>query len=74
MAGSETSAVALSTVLYYLGKEKAAYAELVREIRGAFASEEDITVAATQKLGYLTLCLKEALRIHSAVPELVGRR
>ena len=74
VAGSETSAAALSTVLYYLGKENGVYIELTREIREAFESEEEITVAATQRLVYMTLCLKEALRIHSPVPELLSRR
>ena len=74
VAGSETSAVATSSLVYYLCKEKAAYEELVQEIRSAFASEEDITIASTAKLTYLTLCLKEAMRLHVPAPEILPRR
>lgn len=74
VAGGETSSVASSTLLYYLCKESEVYKELTSEIRNAFASEDEITIAATMKLAHLNLCLNEAMRIHAPAPELNPRR
>ena len=73
IAGSETSAVASSTLLYYLCQEPEAYAELTREIREAFQSEDDITVVSTARLTYLNMCLREAMRLHAPAPEVAER-
>jgi cytochrome P450 len=43
MAGSETSATALSAVTYYLCRNKGADAKLKKEIRSATQDERDIT-------------------------------
>ena len=73
VAGSETTAVTLSTLIYYICKNSEIYAELTREIRETFNTEDDITVSSTIKLEYFNMCLKEALRIHAPAPDLASR-
>ena len=73
LAGSETSSMASSVLLYYLCKEPEAYRELTTEIRSAFASEDEITVLATAKLAYLNMCLMEAMRLQAPAPDLQPR-
>lgn len=69
-AGSETTSSALSGTLRYLLKDNRVKSKLQKEIRDAFASEEDITVSAVSKLEYLTAVLNEGLRL--APPPAVG--
>lgn len=73
-AGSETSAATTAALLYLICKHPDVYAELAREIRGAFVSEAEITITATARLAYLNMCIKETMRLHPPAPELAGRR
>ena len=68
VAGSETTATALSGQLYYLCKTPAALQKLANEIRTAFKSEGDIDILSTQNLAYLDACIHEGLRVFPAVP------
>ena len=67
-AGSETTATTLSACTYYLLRNPHVLRRLKEEIRGSFESEKDITVAAANKLPYLTAVLTETLRIHAPAP------
>ena len=74
LAGSETSATTLTTVTYFALKNPPAFQRLVREIREAFRSQEDITIAALSNLPYTHAVIQEALRIHPASPISVPRQ
>ena len=72
-AGSETTAISLAAVFYYLLRNPAKLARLRREIdaaarRGLFSDHETglVTWTESQKLPYLDACVKEAFRMHPA--------
>jgi cytochrome P450 len=68
MAGTETLATLVSGLTYYLLKSPDKLEKLVDEIRSAFATAEDMTMAGIAALPYLNACLKEALRMYPPVP------
>ncbi|KAF2661813.1 cytochrome P450 monooxygenase-like protein [Lophiostoma macrostomum CBS 122681] len=68
IAGSETTATLLTGVTYLLLKNPDAYAKLVREIRGRFKSQSEITIDEVNKLEYMIACLQEGLRYYPPVP------
>lgn len=72
-AGSETTAISLSAVFYFLLKTPRALARLRTEIddaarAGAFEDSETglVTWHESQRLPYLDACIKEAFRLHPA--------
>ncbi|KAK4038216.1 hypothetical protein C8A01DRAFT_17663 [Parachaetomium inaequale] len=72
-AGSETTAISLSAVFYFLLKTPAALARLRKEIddaarEGRFSDYETglVTWHESQTLPYLDMCVKEAFRLHPA--------
>lgn len=72
-AGSETTAISLSAVFYFLLKNPAALARLRAEIddaarAGRFSDCETglVTWHEAQTLPYLDMCVKEAFRLHPA--------
>jgi cytochrome P450 len=72
-AGSETTAISLSAVFYFLLKNPHCLAKLLSEIDGAgrngLFSDSDtglVTWTESQKLPYLDACVKEAFRLHPA--------
>ncbi|KAK4128103.1 cytochrome P450-like protein [Parathielavia appendiculata] len=72
-AGSETTAISLSAVFYYLLKTPRALERLTREIddaarEGRFSDYETgvVTWHESQSLPYLDSCVKEAFRLHPA--------
>ena len=67
IAGSESTATALSGALYLLLTHDVVYERLVAEIHAAHESEEDITLASTQRLTYLDAVITETLRIYPPV-------
>ena len=79
-AGSETTAISLAAVFYYLLKNPWCYQKLMQELGAALESgtlenrPSGITTwAESQKLPYLDACIKEAFRLHPA-PGLVIER
>lgn len=72
-AGSETTAISLSAVIYYLLRNPKYY-EILREeldeaaASGRFSDYETglVTFAEAQKLPYLHACIQEAFRMHPA--------
>lgn len=66
-AGSDTTAVALTGVLYNLVSHPAALARLAREVRGAFSHAGQITIGTVSNLHYMLACIQESLRVYPAV-------
>lgn len=73
-AGSDTTAISLSAVFYYLLKNPQCYWKLVEELDTAIKvgaienrSTGVVTWAESQRLPYLDACIKEAFRLHPAV-------
>lgn len=66
VAGSDTVAIPLRSVLYYVLSDAAVYARLIQELEGAHLS---IPVAwnEARRLPYLDAVIQEALRIHPPV-------
>lgn len=68
-AGSDTTAISLSSVVYCLLKNKKAASKLRDEI-DSFARDgklsEQVTFEEARHMPYLQACIKEALRIHPA--------
>jgi cytochrome P450 len=66
-AGTETSATAMTGVLYYLAKHPEVNAKLKDEIRSAFKSSKDINLQSCSGLKYLQACIEETLRIYPPI-------
>ncbi|OBT80300.1 hypothetical protein VF21_00724 [Pseudogymnoascus sp. 05NY08] len=68
-AGSDTTAITLSSVLYHLLKHPATYKRLQDEIDAGIAAgaiSDPITFKEAAQLPYLQAVIKEGLRLHSA--------
>lgn len=79
-AGSETTAISLSAVFYYLLKNPRAMEKLVDELdnsarEGFFSNNTtgSVTWAEAQRLEYLDACVKEAFRLHPAAGLVIER-
>ena len=68
LAGSETTATALSCITYYLLRTPAALQKLQQEIYGRFNSYEEITAVSTNGLKYLQAVCLEGLRLYPPLP------
>ncbi|KAJ5804831.1 hypothetical protein N7474_010697 [Penicillium riverlandense] len=68
IAGSETTATLLSGVTYYILTVPGVMDKLKAEIRGAFATEGEITWSAVNQLPYTLAVLNEGLRMYPPVP------
>lgn len=68
IAGSETTATALSGATYLLGTNPDALTKVTDEVRSAFSSEQEITLLSVQKLKYMLAVLDETLRIFPPAP------
>lgn len=66
-AGSETTATLLAGVTYLLLSNPEKMAKLKIEVRNAFNSAEEITIASASRLPYMLACLNEALRMYPPV-------
>lgn len=74
LAGSETTATALSGTTHFLVNAPSALATVTSEVRNAFSTKEEITFAATSALAYLNACISETLRLYPPVPAGLPRR
>lgn len=68
VAGSETTATVLSGVTYLLLDNPDKLAQLHTELRKAFNSDNDITLAKVSRLDYMLACLEETMRLYPPVP------
>ncbi|KAL2064126.1 hypothetical protein VTL71DRAFT_4620 [Oculimacula yallundae] len=73
IAGSDTTATALTVAIYLLLKSPSKLTILVEEIRSAFKSEEEITMVSTNSLKYQTAVISESMRMYPAGPETTRR-
>jgi cytochrome P450 len=72
-AGSETTAISLAAVFYYLLRNPRCYQKLMQEIDQAIDDAKladtptgTVTWSESQQLPYLDACIKEAFRMHPA--------
>ncbi|KAL9106661.1 MAG: hypothetical protein Q9227_008313 [Pyrenula ochraceoflavens] len=72
MAGADTTAIALSAILYYLLKSPSKKSKLLKELRAANLSHP-VSWKESQKLPYLDACIKEAFRLHPVIGLGLGR-
>jgi cytochrome P450 len=75
-AGSDTTAIPPRSIFYYLCKNQRCYNKLVAEIdemdkKGELSSP--ITFAEASRMSFLQACMKEAMRIHPAVGQMLER-
>lgn len=71
-AGSDTTSIALSSILYHLLKSPSVYERLVTEIdeatrSGALSQQHNVHYAEIIKLPFLNACIKEGMRLHPSV-------
>lgn len=67
IAGSESTATALSGILFLVLTHQKVYDQLIEAIRTAHDSEKDITLLSTNRLEYLDAVITEGLRIYPPV-------
>ncbi|KAL9619804.1 MAG: hypothetical protein Q9160_005640 [Pyrenula sp. 1 TL-2023] len=68
IAGTDTTATALSATLFYLSRHPECYDRLVSDIRSAFKHPSEIkTGSELTRLTYLRACIDEAMRISPPV-------
>lgn len=72
-AGSETTAISLASVFYYLLRQPQCYQTLMHELESAVAdgrvenrANGTVSWSESQDLPYLDACIKEAFRMHPA--------
>lgn len=63
IAGSDTTATALATIVYFLTKHPQHLGRLRDEIMGTFPESDKMTNSALQSLPYLSAVIKEGLRM-----------
>lgn len=72
VAGSDTTAISLSAILYYLLKRRDCFEKLREEVDEQTKQSRDqyITFKDSQNMPYLQAVIKEALRVHPATASL----
>lgn len=68
IAGTETTATALSGTLYHLLRNPQMMQQLVDEIRSSFTDFDDVTLEDMARMKYLQAVLQEGLRMYPPVP------
>ncbi|KAG9385254.1 cytochrome P450 monooxygenase [Pyrenophora tritici-repentis] len=74
IAGSETTATVLSGAAYNLARNPEVRRKAQEEVRTAFKSDEEITLASLPRLSYLNAVIEESMRCFPAVPGTFPRR
>lgn len=67
IAGSETTATALSGFFFYNGTNPDIMETLKREVREAFVDDSEMTIKSVAQLPYLHACIEESLRVYPPV-------
>jgi cytochrome P450 len=73
VAGSETTASALSAATYYLCMHPESLKKLVAEVRGSFSAPEEINLINVNRLKYMLSVLDETMRIFPPVASALPR-
>lgn len=73
IVGSETTATALSGLVYCLTTNPEALKKAVDEVRSTFPSEDMINMTTMKSTPYLQACIEEALRVFPPVPGALHR-
>ncbi|KAH7035828.1 cytochrome P450 [Microdochium trichocladiopsis] len=73
IAGSETTATALSAATYFLGSSPDALHRITEEIRSSFSSEDEINLLSVQRLEFMQAVINETLRLYPPVPTSIPR-
>lgn len=73
IAGSETTATALSGVTYLLLTNPDKLKILVDEVRSTFKTEQEMDFSSVSNLSYMLACLNEAMRLYATVPGALPR-
>ncbi|KGO58173.1 Cytochrome P450, E-class, group I [Penicillium expansum] len=68
VAGTETTATALSGLLYHLLTTPEKMKIIVEEVRETFKKDSDIDMRSLERMPYLNACIEEGLRIYPPVP------
>lgn len=68
IAGSETTATALTGATYLIATNPRVMARLAEEVRCCFKDERDIRLTGASNLPYLSAVIKESLRIYPPGP------
>ncbi len=68
MAGTETTATALSGTTYHLLRNPECLKKLTEEIRSAFDGLDDVTLDKAARLRYVHAVLQEAMRLYPPLP------
>ncbi|KAH7141621.1 benzoate 4-monooxygenase cytochrome P450 [Dactylonectria macrodidyma] len=68
IAGSETTATALSCITYYLQKHPHVLKRLQHEVQTAFGSYQDIDGVSTSSLPYMNAVILEGMRMYPPLP------
>lgn len=68
VAGTETTATALSGLTYHLLMNPDKMAKIVHEIRSTFIKDSDIELETLGRMKYLNACIEEGLRAYPPVP------
>ncbi|KAI1079769.1 isotrichodermin C-15 hydroxylase [Whalleya microplaca] len=67
IAGFEPTSTRFYTMLFILSREREAYNTLVREVRSAFPSYDDIELTALSNMSYLNACIWETFRLFNSI-------
>ena len=74
VAGSDTTAITISSFFFYIVRNQRPYAKLVKEIRSTFDSADQIVGGSKlSSCKYLRACVDETLRMTPAVPSELSR-
>ncbi|KAF4424084.1 Cytochrome P450 monooxygenase sdnE [Colletotrichum fructicola] len=74
VAGSDTSATSVTTALFEILRNPAIEKRLIEELDAAIPDKNDLPPLQTlEKIEYLTACVKEGIRLASAVPSRLPR-
>jgi cytochrome P450 len=75
IAGTDTSVIGITSTIFYLLHCERANQRLKEEIRGAFASREDIRIGAQlHSCKYMFACIDEAMRLSPPVGAVLSRQ
>lgn len=74
MAGSETTASALSGITYYILTDPKLYEGLKHEVRESYPTEADLQDAGARELPMLECVIREGLRMYPPTPSTLPRR